>query len=409
MPKLPRKSPRKIYLDNASLTPTDERVSSVVTKYIKDEGAGKYGNPSSIYTAGVEAKKALESARATCALAINAHKDEIIFTAGGTEANNIAIQGVVEALIVSGKKYKDIHIIVSEIEHTSVLETALALKKKGVHVDMAPVKPNGIVDLDAFKKLLRPSTALVSIMMVNNEIGTIQPIGEIVKIVRDFRKKDGKNKKSSLTFSQYPLIHTDACQALLYLEINMEKLGVDLLTIDSNKIYGPHGVGALYIRRSAQPLIAPIIFGGGQEKNLRSGTENVPAIVGMAKAIEIATTEREREVKRLTSLRDYCFDKISSSITGLTLQGDRIQRIANNLNVSIPNVDHEFLVLELDVRGIMCSTKSACLRDADESYVLKAISGPSSSLRISVGRFTTRHDIDDFVKVLTKLCLRDYN
>ena len=402
-----QKSIAKIYLDYASLTPTDKRVSAVVADYEKAEREGKYGNPSSIYAAGVAAKKALEQARTVCAQSIHTHSDEIIFTGGGTEANNLAILGVVEA---TRKNYKDIHIIVSAIEHTSVMETVFALQKKGVHLDILPVKQNGVVDLEILKRLLRPTTVLVSVMMVNNEIGTIQPIADIVKIVRDFRKLNSRN---------FPLIHTDACQALLYMDINLEKLGVDLLSADSNKIYGPRSVGMLYVRRSAATLIEPISFGGGQEKGLRAGTENVAGIVGFAKAIEIAAAERESEVARLTVLRDYCIKKLHTNIPNLTVNGDPIEHIANNINVSILHIDHEFLVLELDVRGISCSTKSACLRDSDESYVLKALhadahdqSAPqqaSQSLRISLGRFTSKKDIDYLIKTLTRLVIRDYN
>jgi cysteine desulfurase len=393
---------RRIYLDYASLTPVDKRV------FVADD----FANPSSIYMDGVRAKKALDGARVGCAQFLHAHADEIFFTGSGTEANNIALLGVVENLISKGKSYRDIHIIVSAIEHASVLEAARVLKRKGVHVDILPVSPDGIVDIQAFKKMLKPTTALVSVMMVNNEIGTIQPLADIVKIVRDFRKK--KMGDASLADFSYPLVHTDACQAMLYTNINLEKLGVDMLTADSHKVYGPRSVGMLYVRRSALGLLSPIMHGGGQEHGLRPGTENVAGVVGFAKALEIVAQEnksksKETETERLTKLRDYCIEQLLEKVPGLVVNGSRTERIANNVNISIPGIDHEFLLLQLDVRGISCSTKSSCLRDEDESYVIAAIRGgaqhdkksvgrPRQSLRFTLGRQTTKKDIDYLVK-----------
>ncbi len=382
-----------IYLDYASLTPVDKRVVKEMTAFSRAEVA----NPSSIYMSGVRAKKSLEGARIHCAQFFGAHADEIVFTGSGTEANNIAILGAVENFLQknknadTGKSYKDIHIIVSAIEHASVLETARALEAKGVELDIIPVTPTGIVDGDALKRKLRPATLLVSVMMVNNEIGTIQPIADIVKIVRDFKK---------INPTAQTLVHTDACQAVLYKEINLEKFGVDMLTADSHKVYGPRGVGMLYVRRSAREFVSPIMFGGGQENDLRPGTENVPGILGFTKALEIAKKENKNntETDRLTQLRDYCMEKLSSNVPGVVINGDRTQRIANNINMSIPGVDHEFLLLQLDVRGIACSTKSSCLRDEDESYVIKALGESRQSLRFSFGRSTTKKDIDYLVK-----------
>ncbi len=398
-----------IYLDYASLTPVDKRVSKALVDFSKEEAVGGFANPSSIYSSGVHAKKTLEDARASCAQFLSAHVDEIVFTASGTEANNIAVLGTVENLISKGKSYKDIHIIVSAIEHASVLEAAHALAKKGIELDIIPVMHDGVIDVLAFKKLLKTNTALVSIMMVNNEIGTIQPIAEIVKIVRDFKKT--KIDSSTPDSFSYPLVHTDACQAMLYLDINLDKLGVDMLTADSHKVYGPRSVGMLYIRRSATGKVSPIMFGGGQESGRRPGTENVAGIVGFAKALEIAAYENKngKEAKRLLQLRDYGFEKLSQKMPGLVINGSPHERIANNINISLPDIDHEFLLLQLDARGIACSTKSSCLRDEDESYVITALRNADEkanknalslrqALRFSLGRATTKKDIDFLVK-----------
>jgi cysteine desulfurase len=385
---------------------------------------------------------------------IHAHADEIFFTASGTEANNIAIRGVVEALEAvqeSASQPRDIHIIVSEIEHTSILETVKALTARNfghgnkIKVDFIPILADGIVDLNALKKMLRPETAIVSIMLANNDIGTIQPIREAAKIVRDFNKKNRTSTSPFLPVSPV-LFHTDACQAPLYLDINMETLGVDLLTLDSNKVYGSRGVGMLYKRRAVKISehgshrdhadIMPIITGGGQESSLRSGTENVPAIAGFAKALEIAAEERDSETARLFILQKYFVGELQRRVPGIILNGSYAERerLVNNINVTFPNkqqkngrndfdFDHEFFLLELDVRGVACSTKSACLRDDDESYVIRALRTAGSekkekgihdekssvattsaqAIRFSLGRFTTMKDLDYTLKMIDEI------
>ena len=400
----------QVYLDHASLTPIDPRVMKEMARVSGPEIA----NPSSVHSAGVRAKKELEAARFRCATFLHAHADEIVFTGSGTEANNIALLGAINAIkaarallsknVPHHSPQMPIHILVSAIEHTSVLETVRAAASSTVTdhadssvtpaiiVDLIPVTAKGIVDLDALKKLITPETALISVMSVNNEIGTIQPINEIVKIAH------GRI-----------LVHTDACQAALYTDLNMEKCRVDLLTLDSHKVYGPRGVGMLFIRRSV--AISPIMFGGGQEKSLRPGTENIPGIVGFAKALEIAAVEREKETARLTKLREYGINLLVTHIPSVVIHGDREMRIANNINFSIPGIDHEYLMIELDAKGIACSTKSSCLRDEDESYVIRAITektitgkksalSPTHSIRLSLGRATTKKDIDYLVNMI---------
>jgi cysteine desulfurase len=386
---------RRIYLDYASLTPVDKRVLKVVAEYSKP----KYMNPSAIHLDGVFAKKTLDNARAICAKSIGAHMDEIVFTGSGTEANNLAIRGLVQQLIKP-------HIIVSAIEHSSVLEVVKALVGEGaVDATVLPVDANGVVNVDELKKVLRPETVLVSIMMTNNEIGTVQPVSEIVKIVRRFRKANVEASERTVGSNiQYPLIHTDACQAFLYEEIDMSKLGVDMLTLDAHKVYGPRGVGMLYVRRGVE--LSPIIHGGGQEKGLRSGTENIPGIVGFAKALEIARESREQECLRVANLQSIFIEGLKSTGVGIQVNCESAPRSPHIVNVCIPGIDAEFFVLQLDVQGIACSTKSSCLHDEDESYVLKAVGVSSkNSVRFSFGRMTKKADILKVLKVIRKILL----
>jgi cysteine desulfurase len=401
---------KRVYLDYASLTPIDKRVGRVVADYAKAERKGLYANPSSIYNAGVEAKKVLEQARAGVAKFLNAHADEIIFTSGGTESNGLALEGAGRTARHAGNEKP--HLIISAIEHSSVMEIANMMEKHGCEITRLAVDRSGIVSLDELKKAIKPNTFMVSIMTVNNEIGVIQPVREIAKIIRHAR--------TNVTKSRYPLFHTDAAQAALYYDLNAEKLGADLITLDSIKVYGPRSMGALYIKKGTP--IEQIVYGGGQEKGLRSGTENVAGAAGFAKALEIAAAEREKETLRLALLRDYFIEKLKIKCSGLAIHGayasgDTEKRIANNANVTLGaarsdsknEIDHEFFLLQLDVRGVMCSTKSACLRDEDESYVIRALyknaDGNYSkkvpqSLRFSLGRFTKKRDIDYALKTI---------
>ena len=296
------------------------------------------------------------------------------------------------------------HIIVSAIEHSSVRECARVLNEKGVELDTVDVDAQGVIILEDLKKKIKPSTVIVSIMTVNNEIGTIQPVREIAKVIRHARKNnvDAPTYPFSFQNFSYPLFHTDAAQAPLYEDINVEQLGVDLLTLDGAKVYGPRGIGFLYKKRNI-PL-APIIYGGGQESGLRSGTENIPALMGFAKALQIARDEREKEVVRVNALREYFIQEIKKVREGIVVHGYVGATCAHIINVSIPKIDNEFFVLQLDVQGIACSTKSSCLRDEDESYVLKAIGADSkTSVRFSLGRWTTKADIDATIKAIKKI------
>lgn len=376
------------YLDYAATTTIDKEVLEVIHKI----NLSVYGNPGSLHTLGRLAKKYIEEARSSVANIIGSGPDEIIFTGSGTEADNLAILGVARAHKHHGK-----HIIISAIEHKAVLESALRLEKEGFEVSYAPVDKNGILDIKKFKKMLRRDTVLVSVMYANNEIGTIQPIKEIAKILKQFKLKQKTG---------YPLFHTDACQAAGVLSLGVKDLGVDLLTINGSKIYGPKGVGCLYVKNGVN--LESQIVGGGQENNKRAGTENVSLIIGMAKALEIVVGKQQKENNRLLLLRDYCIDKIQKSIPQAFLNGHPTKRLPNNINFSFAGIEGESLVLLLDQEKIYCSTGSACSSlDLSPSHVLLAIGSTPElahgSLRLTLGRDTTKIDIDTAVRSLIKI------
>lgn len=373
---------KRVYLDNASTTKIDPKVLGVMLPCLKE----KYGNPSSIYFEGRIAKNAIEESRGKIAKIIGAEKDEIIFTSGGTESDNLAIFGIARA-----NKNKGKHLIVSAIEHKAVLDSCKRLEKDGFEITYLPVDNGGLVSLEELKKSIRPDTILVSIMYANNEIGTIEPVKKISQII-----KESKNKNI--------IFHTDACQAVGALSINVKELGVDAMTFSSSKIYGPKGVGCLYLNKKS--FIEPIIYGGGQEKSVRSGTENVASIVGFSEALKISENKRLSESKRLTSLRDYFLAKIIKEIKDVTINGSVKERLPNNINISIKGVEGESLILLLDNKGISCSTGSACSSmDLNPSHVLLGIGVPVElahcSIRFTLGRYTKKSDLDYTVKVLS--------
>lgn len=386
-------------MDNTATTPVRKEVLLAMKPYWSES----FGNPGSITKIGVKAKQAVEDSRKIIAENLKARPQEIIFTSGGTESNNLAIFGVVNHLVsqtrhsslekVESKKISDLHFITTNIEHSSVSECFKELERRGAKVDYLQVKENGIIDPRDLRKLIRPNTALVSVGYANNEIGTIQPIKEIAKEIRHARKGHQGN---SLIF------HTDASQAGLYLNLNLNELGVDLLTLDAQKIYGPKGIGILFKKATVE--ISPIIFGGGQENGLRSGTENVPLIVGLAKAIEVVRRHQgnslslQKEISLMIKLRNYFWTKIQKKIPEAVLNGDLENRLPNNLNISIPGLDSEFAVLCLDEAGIVCSTKSACNHDDAGSFVVRALGKSEelvkSTLRFSLGEDITKKDLD---------------
>ncbi len=391
---------KRIYLDHAATTPVDPRVLRAMLPYFSED----FGNPGSIHKEGVAAKKAVEASRARIAAIMRALPDEIIFTSGGTEANNMAIRGFAMNLLRVGCAPKERHYITSAIEHPSVLDCFKALEEEGAAVSYAPVTKEGIIDLRAFERLLRPETVLVSIMYANNEIGTVQPVHEISKLLARKRKMHF----FSILDTRYsiPFLHTDASQAPLYLSLDVKKLGVDMLTLDAQKIYGPKGVGLLYARKGT-PL-EPLFCGGKQERGLRPGTENVPGIIGLAEALVIAAAERARESARLAKLRDYGIAKIIAACPEAALNGSATERIPNSINISFPGKESEWLVLSLDAKGIAVGARSACTSDdAAGSHVITALGKgkefSTSSIRITLGRWTTRKDIDALADALQKI------
>ncbi|MBI4691999.1 MAG: cysteine desulfurase [Candidatus Terrybacteria bacterium] len=376
---------KRIYMDHAATTYLDSRVK----KAMEDFWFKKFGNPSSLYKEGREAKKAINSARQEIAEIINAKPEEIIFTSGGTESNNLAIFGVSKGSPWNPRTTLG-HIITTKFEHHSVLNPIKFLEKQGYKITWLEVGKEGIVNPNDVKKALRPETVLVSIMYANNEIGTIQPIAEIGKILK-----------------KHPVIfHTDACQSAGYLDLNVDKLGVDLMTVNGSKMYGPKGIGFLYVRKGVK--LAPLMHGGEQERKMRPGTENVPAIVGLASAFKMAQKEKNKEKRRLTGLRDYFIKRLTTEIPKVFLNGHPSRRLPNNINVSILGVEGEAVVLYLDEAGVSCSTGSACSSESLEpSHVIMALGRPyeygHGSLRFSLGRRNTKKDIDYVMKVLTTI------
>lgn len=365
---------KRIYLDNASTTRVDPVVLDAMLPYLGDF----YGNPSSLHQEGLIAKKAIDQSRLKIVEIINADKNEIIFTSGGTESDNLAIIGIARANQNRGR-----HIITSSIGHKAILDSCKSLEADGFDVTYLNVSSDGLVSVQELSDSLRPDTILVSIMYANNEIGSIQPISELSSVV--------KNYSSDIIF------HTDACQASGALDLDVAKLGVGAMTISSSKIYGPKGIGCLYLKNSIK--IEPILLGGGQERGLRSGTENVAGIVGFAEALSLSENKRISESKRLNDLRDYFIETVLLKIDGVTVNGGRDNRLPNNINFSIRGVEGESLVLYLDNLGIACSTGSACSSiDLSPSHVLLAIGVPLAlahcSVRFTLGRYINKDDVD---------------
>ena len=380
---------KEIYLDHAAATPLDPRVKQAM----EPSWDLAYGNPSALYRQGRLAKDAVDAARAGVARILNCKADEVIFTAGGTEADNIAIFGAARMFTGQGK-----HLITTAFEHHAGLKSFEALEREGWEVTRLSVGEDGIVDPSSLRAAIRPDTFFISVMYANNEIGTIQPIEEIGRILK------GERRTRITQGNQLPLyFHCDASQAAGFCELDVQKLGVDLMSLNGGKIYGPKGSGCLCVRSGVR--LKPIYHGGGQEKNLRSGTENVPGIVGFVKALEIAEAEREPESARLTGLRDYLIGRLTAEIPKTVLNGHPSQRLPNNVNVSILDIEGEAVILYLDAKGIAISTGSACTSTTlDPSHVILALGKPyeyaHSSLRFTLGRSTTREDLDYVMEVL---------
>lgn len=364
----------RIYLDYAATTPTDPRVLEAMRPYFTEI----FGNPSSVHVFGQEARAAVDQARRTIAGALGCQPQEVVFTSGATEADNWAVVGVALAHEERGR-----HLVVSSVEHRAVLEPARWLAQRGWEVTFLPVDRYGRVDPEDVRRALRPDTVLVSVMHANNEVGTLQPVAEVARVARE----------------RGALVHTDATQTLGALPVRVEELGVDLLSASAHKRYGPKGVGLLYVRRGTR--IVPWLWGGSHERGRRAGTENVPAIVGFARAVELALAEREAEQVRLAALRDRLVAGLLE-VEGTVLTGHPTERLANNAHLCFSGVDSESLLLALDLRGLAASSGSACTAGSLEpSHVLQAMGIPpelaAGALRLTVGRWTTEVEVDTAV------------
>ena len=397
---------RRIYLDYGASTPLDKRVLAAMRPYFST----KYGNAGSSHFFGQEASAAIFKARLAIAKVIGAKNDEIIFTGSATEANNLVLRGAIKAAIRRGVKIP--HIITSAFEHPSILATCRDLQADGVEVTYLPVTRDGFVDLEALEQALKENTVLVSVMYVNNEVGTIQPIFKISEIIQEFKTSHISHLTSN--FSKiYPLFHSDAVQAFQYLDCDVNKLGVDLMTISAHKIYGPKGIGALCIRNSklknSKTILSPIITGGGQEpRGLNSGTPNTPYIVGFGEAVLINEKIKDKEAARVEALRDYAWRAIQKSVPKARLNGSHENRIENNINVYFPGRRAHELMIKLDLAGLAVSSGVACsARAVIPSITLMAMGlgekRATESLRMTLGRPTTKNEIDYLVKQLALL------
>ncbi len=371
-----------IYLDHAAATPLDERVAEAMQPFYTKQ----FYNPSATYLSAREVRRALYDMRTRIAYWLGAQSGEVIFTAGGSEANNLAIHGVM-------RQFPDGNIVVSSIEHASVLAPARRYDCREVSVH-----PDGRIDLNDLKKKIDSSTVLVSIMYANNEIGTIQPIREAAKIVAEIRA--GRDTKTPIYF------HSDACQASNYLDLHVARLGVDLLSINGSKIYGPKQTGVLYVRGSLS--LEPLIDGGGQERGFRAGTENISGIIGLATALNFVQSDRHQEARRLLKLQHQFLHDLNKAVPEAQVNGSRDYRLPNNLHFTLPDTDNERVLMMLDEAGIQAAAGSACTASEEEpSHVLKAIGlsdeDARSSLRLTMGRQTTASQLDYLVQQLSRL------
>jgi len=375
---------RRIYLDHAATTPTHPEVVKAMLPFFTDA----FGNPSSIHSYGQEAKGAVEEARTKVAELIGARSEEIVFTSGGTEADNYALKGIAYA-----NEHKGNHIITTSIEHHAVLEVCKFLGRRGFKVTYLPVDKYGLVDPQDVRKAITDKTILISVMHANNEVGTIEPVEEIGRIA----------KEAGVYF------HSDAVQTVGHIPVNVAELKVDLLSISAHKLYGPKGVGALYVRKGTKSV--SLMHGGEQEKRRRAGTENVPAIVGLGKAVELAGQEIGKEAERLAYLRDKLIEGLGEKIDHIRLNGHPRKRLPNNINLSVDFVEGESLLLNLDLEGICASTGSACSSASPEpSHVLLALGLPAEqahgSLRFTLGRENTEADVERVLDVLSGIVAR---
>lgn len=385
----------KIYLDYAATTPIDSKVLKEMTPYFKK----KFGNASSLHSFGQESFEAMEKARKQVADFLNCLPEEVFFTGSATEADNMAILGVVKSAQENGVKP---HIVTTSIEHPAVLKACQWLKEEGMEISFLPVNKEGIIKISDIEKSIKTNTVLVSVMYANNEIGVIQPIVEIGLLMEKINNFRTDSSKSRVIF------HTDAVQAINYLDCDIKRLNVDLLTLSAHKIYGPKGVGALFIRKGVK--VGPLIYGGGQEQRKRPGTENVSGIVGLGSAIAEIKNQKARN-KIILKMREKLIDGILKKIPGVILNGSRENRLPNNANITFEGVEGESILMALDQEDIAVSTGSACASGSLEpSHVLMAIGHSAEkahgSIRFTLGRYTTAEEVDRVLKTLPKVIKR---
>ena len=381
---------KRIYLDYASATPLLKDVEEVMKKYWSRD----FHNPGAIYDEGISVRKDIEGCRTRIARILSISSKGIVFTGSGTESLNLAILG---AFSKAKETIEKPHLIISSIEHPAVMAVAREIERLGGETSICPVNEEGIISLEELRLLLKPNTFMVSVGLANSEIGTVQPISKIGRIVRAYRKENN---------SLFPYFHTDASQASSYIDVALEKLQVDLLTLDASKIYGPKGIGILAFRGGVK--INPIIFGGGQEGGLRSGTPSPALISGLTVAFEQVTKEREKEVSRINNLREVFVKSVKENIPEAVINGSEVSYLPNIVSVSIPGTLSEFILLKLDKEGVMVSVGTACSLDerVSGSPVLRAIGKPElaeSTLRFSFGRFTTEKDINKAMEIFSKV------
>jgi cysteine desulfurase len=381
----------RVYLDNNATTPVAPEVAEAMLAFLRDD----FGNASSVHWYGQRARDAVEVAREQVARLIGADPKEIVFTSGGTESDNMSVFGVAGAPGVarprtaSGAK----HVITTSIEHPAVLYAARELESRGVSVTYLPAGPGGVIDADDAARAIRPETVLITVMLANNEVGTLQPVAEIGRIARE----------------RGVTLHTDAVQAAGKVAVNVEALGVDLLSLSAHKLYGPKGVGALYVRKGTQ--LEPLMYGGHHERDRRPGTENVPGIVGLGAAAGLAKQNFDRDAPRIAAMRDRLQAGILGRIEGVSVNGDATHRQPNTLNVSFEGVKGESLVMALDLEGVACSTGAACSSGSTEpSHVLTAMGlskvEARGSLRLSLGRYNTEGDVDIALDAIAQVVAR---
>ena len=381
---------RIVYMDHAGTTPLNPKVWDAMAPYFLES----FGNPSSVHSIGQEARAALDTSRERVAGVLGCRPSEVVFTSGGTESDNAAICGAAFALRGTGD-----HIITSSIEHHAVLHVCQYLETIGFQVTYLPVEADGIIDPDAVARALTPKTILVSLMYANNEIGTIQPVAEAAKLVKEWAKATDRTI----------VVHTDAVQAAGFLDLSVGELGVDLMSLSGHKFYGPKGVGVLYIRRGT-PFM-PQQLGGGQERERRSGTENIPGIVGLATALQLAQEERQQSWQHCLALRDVIIERVQQEIPLVRLNGSLHDRLPNNVNFSFEGAEGESMLLGLDMAGIAASSGSACSSGSLEpSHVLLALGQTAElargSLRLTLGKGNTSKDVEYFISVLSDLMAR---